>query len=175
VAVVVAAVIALAPMTAPGGDRFLWVAIAAASIPLTLIACSGRPSAATWAVVASGTGYAGSLVGRTGFDARAPLIGAGLFALSELIHWSLIARASAPSGRSDQRRIVDLTLFGLGSAVIGAIVLATGSIDIRGGVELAIVGVVASLAILGLILSVSRRTAGSRSSGTPAASSTPEP
>ena len=152
-----AAVIALAPMTATGSDRFLWVAVAAAGIPLTVIACTGRRAAAAWAVVALATGYAGSLVGRSGVDARAPLIGAGLLLLTELIQWSVGARSSAPSGRSDQRRIVDLALFALGSAVIGAILLAAGSVGIRGGVVLAVIGVVASLAILGLILFVARR------------------
>jgi hypothetical protein len=172
---VVAAVIALAPMTAAGGDRFLWVAVAAAGIPLTLIACTGRPAAAKWAVVALGAGYAVSLIGRSGIDARAPLVGAGLFLLTELIHWSVGARSSAPSGRSDQRRIVDLALFALGAAVIGAIVLAAGSVGLRGGLELAIVGVVAAIAILGVVLSAARRAGPSRSSGMPAAADTPEP
>ena len=170
-----AAVIALAPITGTGDDRFLWVAVAAAGIPSTLIACTGRPAAATWAIVVLGAGYAGSLVGRTGVDARAPLIGAGLFVLGELIQWSVGARSSAPSGRSDQRRILDLALFALGAAVIGATVLAAGSVGLRGGLELAIVGVVAAIAILGVVLFAARRAAPSWSSGMPAAADTPEP
>lgn len=159
----VAAVIALAPATAGGSGRLPFVALAALGVPLTLIACAGRPAAASWAVVALGAGYAGSLLGRGGIDPRAPLIGAGLLVLSELIHWSLRAPSSAPPGWTDQRRLFDLAMFGLGSAVIGAIVVAAGSLRIRGGVVSAVVGGLASIAILGVTLLAARRGSGSRS------------
>ena len=164
-AVVVAAVIVLAPATAGGSARLPFVVLAALGVPLTLIACAGRPAAAMWAVVALGAGYAGSLLGRGGSDPRAPLVGAGLLVLSELIHWSLRARSSAPPGWTDQRRLVDLVFFGLGSAVIGAIVVAGGSASIRGNVALAfaVAGVLASTTILGMVFLVARRAAGSRS------------
>jgi len=163
-AVVVAAVIVLAPATAGGSARLPFVVLAALGVPLTLIACAGRPAAAMWAVVALGAGYAGSLLGRGEIDPRAPLVGAGLLVLSELIHWSLRARSSAPPGWTDQRRLVDLVFFGLGSAVIGAIVVAGGSVRIRGGVALAfaVVGMLASTAILGVVFLAARRAAGSR-------------
>jgi hypothetical protein len=162
-AVAVAAFISLAPATAGGGGRLAFVALAALGVPLTLIACTGRPAAAPWAVVALGAGYAVSLLGRGGVDPRAPIIGAGLLVLSELIHWSLRARSSAPPGWTDQRGLVDLALFGLGSVTLGAIVVAAGSVSIRDGVTVAVVGVLASIAILGVIVFAARRGSGSRS------------
>ena len=163
VAVAVAAVIALAPATAANGGQLTFVAVAVLGVPLTLIACAGRPAASSWAVVALGAGYAGSLLGRGGIDPRAPLIGAGLLVLSELIHWSLRARSFAPPGWTDERRLVDLAMVGLGSAAIGAIVVAAASVSIRGGVALAVVGVLVSIGILGVIFLVARRASGSRS------------
>ena len=150
--------IALAPVAAPGGGRW-FVALSAMGVPLTLIACTGRRPAATWAVVALGAGYAGSLLGRE-IDQRAALIAGGLLVLSELIDWSLRARSAPPSGWSDRRRLVELGIFGFGSIAIGAIAMMAGSVGVVGGVALAIVGVLASTAILGLILLVA---SGSRS------------
>jgi hypothetical protein len=54
-------------------------------------------------------------------------------------------------------------MFGLGSAAIGAIVVAAGSVRISGGVAFAIIGVLASIAILGVIVLTARRGSGSRS------------
>jgi hypothetical protein len=159
----VAAVIASAPLTSAGADRFIWVAVAAIGVPLTVIACAGRSAAATWAVAALGAGYVGSRLGPGAVDPRAALVGAGLLVLSELIHLSLGARSAAPPGRSDQRSLIDLAMFGLAAAAIGAIVLAATSVGIRGGVTLAVIGVVSSIAILAVILLVARRTGPARS------------
>jgi hypothetical protein len=159
----VAAVIVLAPATAVSSGRLPFAALAALGVPLTLAACGGRPAAASWAVVALGAGYAGSLIGRDGIDARAPLVGAGLLVVSELIDWSLRTRSSTSPGWADRRRLVELGMFGLGSAAIGAIVVAAGSVRISGGVAFAIIGVLASIAILGVIVLTARRGSGSRS------------
>jgi hypothetical protein len=160
---VVAAVIASAPMTSVGADRLIWVAVATVGVPLTVIACAGRSVAATWAVAALGAGYAGSLLGPGAVDGRAPLVGAGLLVLSELIYRASGARSASPPGRSDQRGLVDLAIFGLAAAAIGAIVLAAGSVGIRGGVALAVIGVVSSIAILAVILLAARRWGPARS------------
>ena len=70
--------------------------------------------------------------------------------------------ASRWPGWTDQRRLVDLVFFGLGSAVIGAIVVAGGSVSIRGALASAVVGMLASTAILGVVFLAARRAAGSR-------------
>jgi hypothetical protein len=113
-----------------------------------VITLAGRSAATWWAVAALGTEYAVFLFGRH-TDVRAPIVGAGLLALAELIHWSLRARSSARIETGMNLRHIDLGVPWLSSLALGLLIVVAGAISVHGGLPLAIAGVLGSDAVLG--------------------------
>jgi hypothetical protein len=147
-----------------GGDRqSVLVVLAATGFVASLSALAGRTAATWWAVVALGAEYAVFVFGRDAVDIRAPLVGAALLVLAELVQWSLEARSPVRNDTGmSERRLVDLGVLWLGSLALGSLVVAAGAIRVRGGLVLTIVGVVGSITILGLIVLLASSRAGTK-------------
>jgi hypothetical protein len=141
-----------------GGSRQgLLAALAGVAVVATVIALVGRASASWWAVAALGAEYAAFVFGRETVDVRAPIMGAGLLVVTELIDWSLRARTSVRNETgSSARMVADLGALWLGSLALGSLIVALGNVG-RGNLGLTVLGVVASGATLGLVLILARR------------------
>jgi hypothetical protein len=165
-ALAIAVVLGLLP-AAFGAERIgLLAALGGIAVITTLIALAGNVAAIWWSIATLGAEYAIFVFGREPIDVRAPIVGAGLIALAELVQWSLRARVSV----SDEigmsvRQLVDLAALWLGSLALGSLVLAVGDLGGQGGLELTIAGVIASGGTLGLVLVLSRRHPRSVSNG----------
>lgn len=156
----VALALAALPLAGAGDRWWVLVALAVAGILAAAVALAWRVAATWWAVAAFSAEYVGSLVGRNGVDARAPVVGAGLLALAELILWSHDLRSPAAiESEIVRRRLVGLGALVLCSLLVGSLVLG-GSFGGNGRIELEIAGVVAACAILGLIVALARRERG---------------
>lgn len=157
-ALAIAIVLGTLPAAYGGTRQGLLAAFAGIGVVATLIALSGRTGVTWWAVLALGVEYAIFVIGRNGIDVRAPIVGAGLLVLAELIHLSLRARALVrdEAGMSGHR-LVDLGALWLGSLAAGSLVVAVGDVGSPGSLGLTIVGVVASGATLMLVLTLARR------------------
>jgi hypothetical protein len=94
-----------------------------------------------------------------GVDANAPAVGAGLFVAAELGFWSLERTLRAVL----VRRVLFIALSGLVSALVGSLILVA-SAGVSGGVGVEALGVVAAVAILGVIATLAVRA---RTSATP--------
>ena len=157
-ALAIACVLGALP-AAYGGDRQRVLAVLAATgIVATLSALAGKTAATWWAVAVLGAEYGVFLFGRDAVDVRAPIVGGGLLVLAELVRWSLGARSSVgyETGMS-VRHLVGLGMLWLGSLAIGTLVVAAGALGVRGGLVLAIIGVFASAATLGLVFVLANR------------------
>jgi hypothetical protein len=157
----VAIAVALGSLPAAYGDtrQSVLVALAGIAVVATLIALFGKNWATWWAVVALGAEYALFIVGRDRVDVRAPIVGAGLLVLAELIHWSVRARASERNeAGTSGRQLVDLGSLWLGSLAAGSFVVAVRDVGNPGSLGLTVAGVVACGATLGLVLMLARRT-----------------
>lgn len=146
------------PAAYGGTAQGLLAALASMGVVATLIALFGRARITWWAVVALGAEYAIFIVGRESIDVRAPIVGASLLVLAELIHWSLRARTLLrDEARTSDRQLVDLGALWLGSLAVGALAIAVGDLGNPGSIGLTVAGVVASGATLVLILMLARR------------------
>lgn len=107
-----------------------------------------------WALGALGAEYAVSLfVGGGGADA-APLVGAGLLLLGELVAWSISLRTRM---REEPPvlllRLWTLVLAVVASLAVGAMLVALASTDVGGGLAWTVVGTAAAV---GAVLLVTR-------------------
>ena len=149
---------ALVPFVS-GGDRLGAVtALAVAAVAATLIALSGYVRATWWAVALFGSEYAVSLYGRATIDLRASILAAALLALAELIQWSARARSSVGNENGEGvARLYELGALCFGSIALGALVLSVAGASRSGGLELTVIGLVASVSVLGLVLALAIR------------------
>jgi hypothetical protein len=131
-----------------------------AGLALFGVGLAGRwPSLLVLGLAGVGAAYAVFLALRTGgVDANAPAVGAGLFVAAELGFWSLEPRLRTVL----LRRLVFIVLLGLGSALVGSLILVA-SAGVSGGVGLEALGVVAAVAVLGAIAVLAVRARGSTS------------
>jgi hypothetical protein len=157
-ALATACVLGVLPAASGGDRRRILAILAATGIIATLSALAGKTAATWWAVAVFGAEYGVFLFGRDTVDVRAPIVGAGLLVLAELIHWSLRARSSVgnETGMS-ARHLANLGALCLGSLAFGSVIVAAGVIAVPGGLMLATVGVVGSSATLGLIVVLASR------------------
>ena len=157
-ALAIAIVLGTLPVAYGGTRQGLLAAFAGIGVVATLIALFGRTGATWWGVFALGAEYAILFVGRDSIDVRAPIVGAALFILAELVHWSLRARAFVPSEAGiSGRRLADLGALWLGSLAAASLVVALGDAGNPGSLGLTVAGVVASAATLVLVLMLARR------------------
>jgi len=156
-ALAIAGTLGILPAAYGGERRPVLVVLGAIGLVAALIALVGGVTATWWCVVALGSEYAVFIFGRDALDVRAPLVGGGLLVLSELIQWSRQTRSPVWEAWTSRRHLVDLAMLWPGSLVVGSIVLGTAALGGPGGLLLAIVGAIASGAILGLVLALARR------------------
>jgi len=124
-------------------------------VALALALVSGWPAPIPWAVVSLGASYAVSLHGQRTIDGRAPLVGGLLVLVAELAYWSLERRTPVGDEAGlHLRRTVSVLATTLGSAAVGAALLAVTSVPLGGSVTwdafglAAAAGAVATLALL---------------------------
>jgi hypothetical protein len=123
-----------------------------AGCALFALGLAGRwPLLLVLGVAAVGAAYAVSLSLRSGgVDANAPAVGAGLFVAAELGFWSLERTFRAVL----VRRVLYVVLLGVGSALVGSLILVA-SAGVSGGVGMEALGVGAAVALLGVIAALS--------------------
>jgi len=112
-------------------------------------------------VVVLGAEYAAMLaVEGNVLDARAPVLGAALFAIAELGYWSLELRdAVADEPGTYLRRLGLLSGLTLGALALGELMLVFVDLSERGGIAIEAVGVVAAVAALAIVAASGRRPA----------------
>jgi hypothetical protein len=125
-----------------------------AGCALFALGLAGRwPSLLVLGTAGVGAAYAVFLSLRSGaVDANAPAVGAGLFVAAELGFWSLEGTLRAVL----VRRVLFILLLGLGSALVGSLILVA-SAGASGGVGMEALGVVGAVAVLGVIAALSAR------------------
>lgn len=153
-----AALLAVLPAASGANRQGILTVLGAVGIVATVTALAGRVAALWWAIVALGAGYALSLVGRDTMDVRAPVTGAALLVLAELVQGSLRASSPAQETAPKRGRLVELGVLGLSSVVLGSLVLAAGAVAVRRGPGLTIVGAAGSVAVLGLVCVLAGRS-----------------
>jgi len=126
---------------------------------VTAVALLGRWAALLpWGFVGAGAGYAVFLSLRPGaVDERAPLVAAVFFVAAELSFWSIERRSWRSEGQVVVRRLALLFSAGLGSAIVGGLLLlVTSGRGIGIGYEAA--GVAAAVLTLAVIAVLVRRS-----------------
>lgn len=161
----VALLAAVVVYSALEGDRLSEVVagVGAAGCALFVLGLVGRwPSLLVLGLGGVGAGYAVFLSLRSGgVDANSPLFGAALFVAAELGLWSLEPRLRAGAAVLI-RRVLMISMFALGSALVGSLILVA-SAGVSGGVGLEALGVLAAVAVLALIAALAARARGSTS------------
>jgi len=126
---------------------------------VTAVALLGRWAALLpWGFVGVGAGYAVFLSLRANtVDARAPLLAAAFFIAAELSFWSIERRSWRSEGQVVARRLALLASAGLGTAIVGGLLLlVTSGRGIGIGYEAA--GVAAAVLTLTVIALLARRS-----------------
>jgi len=126
---------------------------------VTAVALLGRWAALLpWGFVGVGAGYAVFLSLRANtVDARAPLLAAAFFIAAELSFWSIERRGWRSEGQVVARRLALLASAGLGTAIVGGLLLlVTSGRGIGIGYEAA--GVAAAVLTLTVIALLARRS-----------------
>jgi hypothetical protein len=160
-ATAVAAVLAVAPLAAvkgPPRDAMAW--LAGLALVLAALAALRLPSLLAPALVVLLGEYSLVLVGRgERVDAAAPLVGAGLLLFAELASWAGEAR---PLVRDERpvltTRAVVVAASTLAALGLGVLVLFAAALPAGGGLARLAVGVLATTAVLALVVVVARPT-----------------
>jgi hypothetical protein len=132
--------------------------IGCAGLLVTAVALLGRWAVLLpWGFVGVGAGYAVFLSLRPGaVDARAPLVAAAFFIGAEFCFWSIERRSWRSEGQVIGRRLALLFSAGLGTAIVGGLLLlVTSGRGIGVGYEAA--GVAAAVLTLAVIALLVRR------------------
>jgi hypothetical protein len=147
--------------SAVAGDRFvaLVTSIGCVGLVVTGLALTGRWTALLpWGFVGVGTSYAVFLSLRANtVDARAPLAAAAFFVAAELSFWSIERRSWRSERQVAVRRLALLLSAGLGTAIVGGLLLlVTSGRGVGIGYEAA--GVAAAVLTLAVIALLARRS-----------------
>jgi hypothetical protein len=133
--------------------------VGAAGWVVTLVALVGRwPSLLPWGIVGVGAGYTVflSLRGAT-VDARAPIVGAALFAAAELAFWSVEPQRGWSEPAVLVRRVLFVCVGALGTALVGALLLVAVA-GTSGGVGYEAFGVGAAVLTLAIVAVLTARS-----------------
>jgi hypothetical protein len=149
------------------GDRLV-VAVAALGcigLLMTALALVGRwASLLPWGLAGVGASYAVFLSLRPGtIDPRAPMVAAAFFIAAELSFWSIERRSWRSERQVVVRRLVLLVSAGLGTALVGGLLLLLTS-GRRVGIGQEAAGVAAAVFTLAVIAVLARRSEASASS-----------
>ena len=129
-----------------------------AVLVLALALAARAPELLAWALFLLGVEYAVSLtLGGEAIDGFAPIFGAGLFLLAQLGAWALEAGIVASERPLVVRRLAAFGVSGLVAGGVGAVVVASSELALRGGVLLQAVGVGAAVCGLGLVAALAWR------------------
>jgi uncharacterized membrane protein len=123
---------------------------------LSLAVVLRLPWAVTLAVLALGTEYGASLFARDEeLDLRAPVYAAGLVVLAELA-FLLVETRATPAFLT--RRLAAVAALALAALGLGVLVVLVAALPRVGGVALGVIGAAAALAMLALVLGLTRRS-----------------
>jgi hypothetical protein len=166
-ALVLAGGVAIAAAVAGDGPRVGWLwALASAGVVATAIALLGWAGAVWWAVLALGAEYTVLRVGRP-VDIGAAYVAMALVLLAELVLWSLGARSRVvEEAEATRRRLVHLSVVGLGTLVIGSLIVSAGRFGAGPALTRTLAGVLCAIAILAVVAWVSPARPRRRSSTT---------
>ena len=146
---------ALAAYPAVSAARLSWLHAAIGAGAFALLGAGSilrRPGPIAWAVVLLGTDYAVWLTqGTHALDQRAPIVGAGLLLLAELAFDSIDPEPGRPERTAVLSRAITLAAAVFAAVAAGALVVASSSIPLHGGIGLTVVGVLAVLLVIGLV------------------------
>jgi hypothetical protein len=164
-ALVTGLALATVPILGSADWRERLAAVAVVGLVLLVLGLSGEWSDAIgWSAGALGAEYVLALmIGGVNLDARAPLVGAGLFLMSELAYWSIERRAPIrddPAVHRGRGRAIVAPM--AGGAALGVVPLAAAQVAVGASLPLTILAAFAALGLLGLLLRGGWRT-GSRS------------
>jgi hypothetical protein len=148
----------LAVASAVAGDRprvgWLW-ALASVGVVAIAVALLGRAGAAWWGVIALGGEYTVLRIGRP-VDIGAAYVAMALFVLAELVLWSLDARSRVvEETEPTRRRLYHVTVLGLGTLVLGSLIVSAGRIGAGPALTRTLAGVLCAIAILVVVAWVS--------------------
>ncbi|HSC90958.1 MAG TPA: hypothetical protein VLB86_04815 [Gaiellaceae bacterium] len=159
-AVVLAALVALRPLTEGGARAGTLAAAGAAGVVLLLLAVAlARGPLVAWGLIALAAQYAGGLAGREGaIDAGAPFVATALLLVAELGYWSV---ELAGTGREEAavalRRLAALGVLAAGALALAGLVLAATAIPLAAAAGWNAVGIAAAAAVLALIARLARK------------------
>jgi hypothetical protein len=137
--------------------------VGVAGLLLVILALAGRwPSLLPLGLAGVGAAYAVYLSLRSGtIDARAPVVGAAVFAAAELAYWSI----EPQEGRAERavlvRRVALVGTGALGTAILGSVLLLAAGGG-SGGLVLEGIGVVAAVLLLAVIAFLAARPGSAR-------------
>ena len=156
---------AVGAYSALAGDRLVAVvaALGGIGVLVTALALVARwAGLLPWGFVGVGAAYALFLSLRSGtIDARAPLVAAAFFVAAELSFWSIERRNWHSERHVVVRRLALLVSAGLGTAIVGGLLLLVVS-ERRSGIGQEIAGIVAAvltLAVIAALVGRSRQSA----------------
>jgi hypothetical protein len=129
---------------------------AAAVLLLVVSVAAAKPSLIPWPLVLLAGDYVWS-VGGGAIDQWSPLVAAALLVIAELSYWSLELRnRTQDADRLTERRAGLIAALGIGSFVLGDLVLAATSVQLGTGIVADLVGVTAAVAALAVIATLAR-------------------
>jgi hypothetical protein len=115
------------------------------------------PLTVPWAALTAAAGYILSRHAHTTADGGAAVVGALLLLTAELAWWSIDDDARIPQERAVLvRRVSTLAALVVGSAAVGAFLLATAAVSAPAGIAVAALGVAAALGAAALVLRLLR-------------------
>ncbi len=138
-------------------SAFGWRRIALVSLVAALV--QGWSWFVPVSIVFLGAAYATHLgVDDAALDAKAPLVGAGLFLTAELAYWSLDERGRTRSEAGDGlRRLGIVAVLGLAALVAGGVLLAAADLTRVRGLAIDLIGAIAAAAALLVVVVIARR------------------
>jgi hypothetical protein len=164
-ALALAVTLASAPALAGHGPRAGWLwALGAVGLLATALALVRSPGAVWWGVIALGAEYTVFRVGLGPVDVGAAYVAMGLFLIAELAMWSVDARSRVVEERdATRRRLINLAALGLGTLVLGSMIVSAGRLGHGAALARTLAGVVCSVAILAVVAWVSSTRTSHRS------------
>jgi hypothetical protein len=144
---------------APSNLRAATAVTGLIAVSLTVAAVLGWRRALAWALVATVLEYALALADRPELDLRAPLVGAGLLVLGELISVTHSLGAPTSAQRGTGSRVGEALAVGLGAVVVGALVIGAAADQPRAGLLFQAASAAAAVGVLLLIARLARERA----------------
>lgn len=137
--------------TAPTHLRASTAVTGGVAVVLTTAAAFGWRRALAWALIGFVVEYAVALADRPAVDIRAPLVAAGLLLVGEFASLAMNLARPTPTGRPMIAQVVEAVGLGLGTVVLGTLVIAVAAVQPRAGLLVQAASAAAAVCILVLI------------------------